>query len=209
MAGARGAKAEPGCRTAIVTIAVTALLLSPFIALIPAVAVKLFAGGEGATSLLIGAQGVGAVAGALSLASLAWPGVRAPAGADGRPARAPVPAPAVRRRPVPAVAAVALVAVGADYVGVLSGLGTVVQLRAPERPAGRILSLYMVALGMVYPLGRGAPGGAGRPPSGLRTVTAVARWRSSSSWSPRASPGPTWWLRSTTRRAAKRRRPEA
>ena len=32
---------------------------------------KLFAGGEGATSLLIGAQGVGAVAGALSLASLA------------------------------------------------------------------------------------------------------------------------------------------
>ncbi|HEV3498112.1 MAG TPA: MFS transporter, partial [Actinomycetes bacterium] len=65
VAGARGAKAEPGCRTAILTIAVTALLLSPFIALIPAVTVKLFGGGEGATSLLIGAQGVGAVAGAL------------------------------------------------------------------------------------------------------------------------------------------------
>ncbi len=36
VAGARGARAEPGCRTAILTIAVAALLLSPFIALIPA-----------------------------------------------------------------------------------------------------------------------------------------------------------------------------
>ncbi|MDP1805823.1 MAG: MFS transporter, partial [Acidimicrobiales bacterium] len=40
VAGGRGARAEPGCRAAILTIAVTALLLSPFIALIPAVAAK-------------------------------------------------------------------------------------------------------------------------------------------------------------------------
>jgi hypothetical protein len=35
----------------------------------------------------------------------------------------------------------------------LSGLSTVVQLRAPEAYRGRVLSLYMVALGVVYPIG--------------------------------------------------------
>ena len=40
--GIRAAAADPGCRLAIATIALAALLLSPFIALIPAVALKLF-----------------------------------------------------------------------------------------------------------------------------------------------------------------------
>lgn len=170
VAGARGAKAEPGCRAAILTIAVTALLLSPFIALIPAVTVKLFGGGEGATSLLIGAQGVGAVAGALSLASLAR-----------RYGRRrvlvvnllvlPFLLGAYAAAPTLAVATVVLVAVGAGYVGVLSGLGTVVQLRAPEALRARILSLYMVALGIVYPLGAVLQGSLGDL-WGLRAVTA-------------------------------------
>jgi MFS family permease len=170
VAGARGARAEPGCRTAILAIAVTALLLSPFIALIPAVTVKLFAGGEGATSLLIGAQGVGAVAGALSLASLAR-----------RYGRRrvlvvnllvlPVLLAAYAGAPNLAAATVALVAVGAGYVGVLSGLGTVVQLRAPAALRARILSLYMVALGTVYPLGAVVQGALGDR-FGLRAVTA-------------------------------------
>ena len=69
--GARGGWAEPGCRAAILAIAVAALLLSPFIALIPAVAVKLFDAGERGTSILVTAQGVGAVAGALAMAPLA------------------------------------------------------------------------------------------------------------------------------------------
>jgi MFS family permease len=169
VAGARGARAEPGCRTAILAIAVTALLLSPFIALIPAVTVKLFAGGEGATSLLIGAQGVGAVAGALSLASLAR-----------RYGRRrvlvvnllvlPVLLAGYAGAPNLAAATVALVAVGAGYVGVLSGLGTVVQLRAPAALRARILSLYMVALGTIYPLGAVVQGALGDR-FGLRTVT--------------------------------------
>jgi hypothetical protein len=52
-----------------------------------------------------------------------------------------------------ALAAAALVLVGAAYIGVLSGLNTVVQLRAPAAYRARILSLYMVALGTIYPLG--------------------------------------------------------
>lgn len=170
--GIRGARAEPGCRTAILTIAVVALLLSPFIALIPAVTLKVFGAGEGATSLLIAAQGVGAVAGALSLASLA-----------GRYGRRrvlvanllvlPFLVVAYGAAPTLTLAAVALVAVGAGYVGLLSGLGTVVQLRAPAALRGRILSLYMVALGTVYPLGAVLQGALGDR-LGLRPVTAGA-----------------------------------
>jgi MFS family permease len=169
--GARGARAEPGCRTAILAIAVTALLLSPFIALIPAVAVKLFGEGKGATSLLIAAQGVGAVAGALALGSLA--------GRFGRRRVLvvnllvlPVVVAGYAVAPTLAAAGVALMAVGAAYVGVLSGLGTVVQLRAPAVLRARILSLYMVALGTVYPLGAVLQGALGDR-WGLRTVTAA------------------------------------
>lgn len=50
-------------------------------------------------------------------------------------------------------AVAAFVVVGAGYIAVLSGLNTVVQLRAPAPVRGRILSIYMMALGLVYPLG--------------------------------------------------------
>jgi len=50
-------------------------------------------------------------------------------------------------------AVVLLFLVGLVYIGVLSGLSTVVQLRAPTEFRGRILSLYLVALGVAYPVG--------------------------------------------------------
>ena len=65
----------------------------------------------------------------------------------------------------------ALAAVGAGYIGILSGLGTVVQLRAPTALRARILSLYMVALGVVYPIGAVIQGALGDR-FGLRRVTA-------------------------------------
>jgi MFS family permease len=43
--------------------------------------------------------------------------------------------------------------VGALYIGVLSGLNNVVSLWAPRELRGRILSLYLVALGAIYPIG--------------------------------------------------------
>jgi predicted MFS family arabinose efflux permease len=39
------------------------------------------------------------------------------------------------------------------YIGVLSGLSTVVQLRAPQAYRGRVLSFFLVALGVAYPIG--------------------------------------------------------
>src|SRR5207302_1158757 len=66
-------------------------------------------------------------------------------------------------------AAIVLIAVGAAYIGVLAGLNTVVQLRAPEALRGRILSLYMLALGVIYPIGAIIQG-AIADRLGLRTV---------------------------------------
>jgi predicted MFS family arabinose efflux permease len=50
-------------------------------------------------------------------------------------------------------AAGGLFLVGLVYLGVLSGLSTVVQLRAPAAYRGRVLSLFSVALGVAYPVG--------------------------------------------------------
>ena len=64
----------------------------------------------------------------------------------------------------------AFVAVGAGYIFVLSGLNTVVQLRAPAATRGRILSIYMMALGLIYPLGAVVQGWIADT-RGIRAVT--------------------------------------
>ena len=153
--GARAAMVEPGCRSAIICISVVALLASPFIALVPAMAHVVRPHGWSlalTTATLITAQGVGAVIGALALAGLA---IRFGRLAVLRTAIFSVPflLCAYAVAPTLALAVPAFVAVGAAYICVLSGLNTVVQLRAPVEARGRILSIYMMALGLVYPLG--------------------------------------------------------
>ena len=170
VAGAKGAAAEPGCRLAILSIAVTGFLLSPFIALVPAVALKLFDDADTGTSVLITAQGVGAVIGALLLTWAADRyGHRRVLLAD--MVVLPVLLIGYAAAPNLAVATVLLLLVGMAYVGLLSGFGAVVQLRAPEALRARILSLYMVALGVIYPIGAIVQGFVGDR-LGLRVVTA-------------------------------------
>jgi uronate dehydrogenase len=154
--GFRVARGEPSCWAAVWTIAVVALIASPFIALVPAMAQRLVGSGGAAvaagTAVLTTAQGVGAVAGALCLTGLA-----------ARFGRGRVLAGSLVLLPVTLIAygsaqalwwgAAALFAVGLVYIGVLSGLSTVVQLRAPQAYRGRVLSLYLVALGVAYPVG--------------------------------------------------------
>lgn len=170
VSGGRAAFTEPGCRLAILTIGVTAFLLSPFIALIPAVALKLFDSGETGTSVLVTAQGVGAVAGALAQAPLAQRfGRRRVLTVD--LTLLPLVVTLYALAPNLALASAALVLLGAAYIGVLSGLSTVVQLRAPASYRARILSLWMVALGVIYPIGAVVQGALGDR-LGLRLVTA-------------------------------------
>jgi MFS family permease len=171
-AGVRVAVAEPGCRSAIILIGIVALVGSPFIGLVPAVAIDGLHRGAGATSTLVTGQGVGAVTGALALAPLAraWGRRRLLVGA-----LFAFPAALVAYGLAPSVltATAAIVVIGAFYIGVLTGLNTVVQLRAPEQARGRVLGLYMMALGTIYPVGlvvQGAIAGV----VGIRTVTVAS-----------------------------------
>jgi MFS family permease len=172
VAGARVAAGEPGCRSAILLIAIVALIGSPFIALVPAVAIDALHRGAGGTSVLVTGQGIGAVAGAVALAPL----VRA----HGRRrivvwALLAFPLAVVGYGLAPSLvtAALGIVVVGACYIGVLSGLNTVVQLRAPADARGRVLGLYIMALGTIYPVGAVAQG-AIADAVGVRTVTVAS-----------------------------------
>ena len=154
--GVAAARGEPSCRAAIVTIAAVAFVASPFIALVPVMARHLSHGGSRTvaqtTALLTTAQGAGAVAGALLLAPLA---ARLGRGRVLAWSLGLLPAALIlystARAPWQGV--VTLFAVGLVYLGVLSGLSTVVQLRAPAAYRGRVLSLFLVALGVAYPVG--------------------------------------------------------
>jgi MFS family permease len=150
--GARLARAIPGCRSPMVLIAIVALTGSPFIALVPAVAIEEFHRGAGGTSVLVTLQGVGAVCGALLLSPLARRLGRSRV-VIGSLFLLPVVIAAYGAAPNFTLAGVAIVFVGASYIGVLSGLNTVVQIHAPAAARGRILGLYMLALGTIYPIG--------------------------------------------------------
>ena len=182
-AGLRAVSAQPSCRAATISIGVVAFLAAPFIALVPAVALSLSHGGAAAvaatTATLTTAQGAGAVAGALCLpavalrigrpATLAWSIGLLPAALVGYGAAGTV-----------WLAAAALFVVGLLYMGVLSGLQTVAQLQAPAAYRGRVLSFFLVALGVAYPLGALAQGpvanrvGVGWTTAGSAVILAVA-----------------------------------
>ncbi|MCU1381082.1 MAG: arabinose efflux permease family protein [Acidimicrobiales bacterium] len=150
--GANASREEPGVRSAILLIAVIALTASPFIALIPAMARVRFDGGSGLTSAFVTAQGIGAVTGALLVPVLAERLGRHRLLMVGLVAL-PVALILYGAAPTPEAAVVALVGVGATYICVFSGIGTVVQLRAPFHLRARVVSLYFLALGTLYPVG--------------------------------------------------------
>ena len=170
--GARVAAREPSCRAAIVLIALLAIVISPFIGLIASLAIDGLNRKAGGPATLTTAQGVGAVIGALALAPLAMKiGHR-------RVVTVSLVAVAVAvilygLSPTLPLAAIGIALVGGAYICVLSGLNTVVQLTAPEASRGRVLSLFMMALGVLYPLGLMLQGEVARL-IGVRTTTVAS-----------------------------------
>jgi MFS family permease len=159
--GLTAARQEPSCRAAIITIGVVAFVASPFIALVPAMALRLshssfHHGGAHAVaaaySALTTGQGLGAVAGALVMAPLAARVGRARL-VRWSLALLPVTLIVYALSPVLWWGVAALFAVGLNYLGVLSGLSTTVQLHAPQAYRGRVVSFFLVALGVSYPIG--------------------------------------------------------
>jgi MFS family permease len=170
--GASFAWREPGIRAAIVYLALNSLLAAPFIALVPAVALRVFHDAAGGTAVLVTAQGVGAVVMALSLSGLAHQlGQRITV--LGCLVALPLALVVYAAAPTLALAAVAIFFVGALYLGCLSSFTTIAQLRAPAAVRGRVLSVLLVMLGLLYPIGSVAQG-AIADTVGLRATTAGA-----------------------------------
>lgn len=143
---------DPGLRVVVGYMTLNTLLAAPFIALVPAMAIKVFDSGSSGTSALVTAQGVGAVAMAVSLGVLAnrfgsrrvllgvlWllPPALVVYGAS----------------PTLPIAVVTIFVVGYLYLGALSSFTSIGQLRAPSAVRGRVMSTLFVILGAVYPLG--------------------------------------------------------
>jgi MFS family permease len=150
--GAKRAWAVKGCRYPILGIGTVALIASPFIALVPAMAIQTLHSGRAGVSWLVTAQGVGAVLGAVTLPSLAkrTSRLRVLKGSMACAAAALALYGAAPNLPL-AVAALALL--GGAYVGILTGFTTSVQLHAPVNERSRILSLYTLSLSIFYPIG--------------------------------------------------------
>jgi MFS family permease len=150
--GFRFVRKEPGLRINALAMLVNTALAAPFIALVPAMAEEVLHDGTRGTSVLVTAQGIGAVAMAVSLGALAqrW----GPRRVLIRMMGALPPSLALYAlAPGLATSAIALLVVGAFYLGALSTFTTIAQLRAPAALRGRVLAVFMVILGSLYPLG--------------------------------------------------------
>jgi MFS family permease len=160
---------DPGLRVNASAMCLNTFLAAPFIALIPAMAEKVLDNGKVGTSVLITAQGIGAVAMAFSLGRLVE---------RHTPRRVlftlmtllPFALGAYALAPTLAVSALCLLVVGALYLGALSSFTTIAQLRAPAKIRGRVMSVHTVILGSLYPLGAVVQGKIADH-IGLRTTT--------------------------------------
>jgi len=170
--GARFVRGDPALRFVVGCMALNSLLAAPFIALIPAVALKVFHEEKLGTAALVTAQGLGAVCMALSLATLfSRFGTRRVMltilGA------LPLALVAYALAPALPFAVVAIFVVGFLYLGSLSSFTTIAQLRAPAALRGRVVSVLMMLIGALYPIGSVVQG-AIADDVGLRATTAGA-----------------------------------
>jgi MFS family permease len=169
--GVAAARRDDGIRTALLLLLATTFLVSPFIGLVPAVAIKVFDKGAAGTAALVTAQGIGAVCAALSAAPLAARVGRRRLLVAALLAVGPLAA-AYGLAPSFPLAVVAIGVLGFCYLNVLSGTTTVCQLRAPRVLRARIASLAMLGIGGGHSLGLVMQGWLGDR-VGLRLVTAV------------------------------------
>jgi MFS family permease len=169
--GVAAARRDAGIRTALLLLLATTFLVSPFIGLVPAVAIKVFGKGAAGTSALVTAQGIGAVCAALTAGPLAARIGRRRLLVAALLAVGPLAA-AYGLAPTFPLAVAAIGALGFCYLNVLSGTTTVCQMRAPRVLRARIASLGMLVVGGGHSLGLVMQGWLGDR-VGLRLVTAV------------------------------------
>ncbi len=132
--GFRFVRRDSGVRAELTYLALNSLLAAPFIALIPAVALKVFDNEDLGTAILVTAQGLGAVLMAVLMGGLSFRfGLRRVV--LGAVLVLPFTLMAYAQAPTFGLAAVAIFFVGSAYLGCLSGVNTVAQMRAPNDAA--------------------------------------------------------------------------
>jgi len=166
---ARFARDTPAVRAMLPVMAVVVFVASPFLGLVAQMATNVFGSGQGGTSLLVTAQGVGAVLAGTSMGSLsARFGVRSVLACT---AVLLVPTLVVYgAAPNIGVAAIGLAMAGYCYMAVLSSCTSITQRSAPPEVRGRAMIANNVVLGAAYPLGVLVQGVLADATS-LRTVT--------------------------------------
>ncbi|HEY3672552.1 MAG TPA: MFS transporter [Acidimicrobiia bacterium] len=170
--GARFVRGDAALRFVVGCMALNSLLAAPFIALIPAVALDVFHEEKLGTAALVTAQGIGAVCMGLALATLFGRfGTRRVL--LGVLFSLPVALVLYALAPTLPLAVVAIFVVGGLYLGSLSSFTTVAQLRAPAELRGRVVSVLMMLIGALYPIGSIAQG-AIADEIGLRATTTGA-----------------------------------
>ncbi|QRO03061.1 MFS transporter [Archangium violaceum] len=150
--GIRVARQDSGIFLVMMGTLALSVLVAPFIGLVPVYAIRVLNQGEVATSLLVTAQGVGAVCAAVMLGPLvAWIGRKRlmewTVLLIGPMAALFWMAPTLHS------AALAMVGLGALYMATLTGFNTTCQLRVPRELQARISSLYGMMLGVGYAVG--------------------------------------------------------
>jgi MFS family permease len=150
--GLRFAAAHPVMRRMLVVMVMTIGIASPFIAFVSQIATNVFHGGAPATSVLVTAQGIGAVTAAFTLGSLTKKfGVTTVMfGGVGLLCPALV---AYALSPRLWLAAVMLTLVGLCYGYAFTSFASVAQQSAPDDMRGRVLAVNFLVLGFLFPIG--------------------------------------------------------
>jgi MFS family permease len=170
--GWRYVRAEPGLRSSFSVMCINTLFAAPFIALIPAMAVKVLGGDESTTGFLVTAQGIGAViAGGLVGGLVTRYGLRVTMVTAVSATTAALAAYGLA--PNTLLMGLALGVLGFLYMVALSTFTTAAQQRAPDALLGRVLAVNNVVLGAFYPLGALVQGKLADL-AGLRTTTVGA-----------------------------------
>jgi MFS family permease len=170
--GAGFARHHPAMRRMLALMIATILIGSPFIAFVSQMATNVFGGNARSTSLLVTAQGVGAVTAAFTLGGLTkrlgvW---RLLTGAVLLLGPALV---LYAIAPELWVAAIGLAIVGLLYGYAFTSFAGVAQQSAPDEMRGRVLAVNSFVLGLLYPIGTLIQG-ALADTAGLRWVTAAS-----------------------------------
>ncbi|SEL02105.1 Predicted arabinose efflux permease, MFS family [Stigmatella aurantiaca] len=170
--GAHVAREDPGIRLMLMTTFAVALLVAPFIGLVPVFAIRVFGQGAGATSLLVTCQGAGAVTAAVAVGALLDAFGRKRVLAGVLLVLGPV-ATLYWLSPTLPLASISIFLLGASYLMALSGIHTICQVRAPPALRARVSSLYGMVLNGGYALGVWLLGALADRLS-VRSVTATA-----------------------------------